>query len=103
MCVPDQKRRDVIALTAAAMLTAPAVRAEVIRNALPWVEGAAGPPPQVDAAGWRFFTADEATAMEAIADRLIPPDPETPGGKDCGCAVFIDRQLADQYGQDEDQ
>jgi gluconate 2-dehydrogenase gamma chain len=75
----------------------------VIRNALPWVEGAARPPPQVEAAGWRFFTADEATAMEAIADRLIPPDPETLGGKDCGCAVFIDRQLAGQYGQDENQ
>ncbi len=31
--------------------------------------------------------------MEAIVDRIIPPDPETPGGKDAGCAVFIDRQL----------
>lgn len=101
--MPDQKRRDVIALTAAAVLTAPAARAEVIRHVLPWLDGAAGPPPQVDAVGWRFFTVDEATAMEAIADRLIPPDPETPGGKDCGCAVFIDRQLAGQHGQDEDQ
>jgi gluconate 2-dehydrogenase gamma chain len=33
-----------------------------------------------------------------LVDRLIPPDPETPGGKDCGCAVFIDRQLAVSYG-----
>jgi gluconate 2-dehydrogenase gamma chain len=30
---------------------------------------------------------------------LIPPDPQTPGGKDAGCAVFIDRQLAGPYGQ----
>ena len=36
--------------------------------------------------------------MEALVDRLIPPDPETPGGKDAGCAVFIDRQLAGDYG-----
>jgi gluconate 2-dehydrogenase gamma chain len=36
--------------------------------------------------------------MEAIADRIIPPDPETPGGKDAGCAVFLDRQLAGPYG-----
>jgi gluconate 2-dehydrogenase gamma chain len=35
-----------------------------------------------------------------MVDRLIPPDPETPGGKDAGCAVFIDRQLAGPYGHD---
>ena len=32
-------------------------------------------------------------------DRLIPPDPDTPGGKDTGCAVFIDRQLAGALGR----
>ena len=42
--------------------------------------------------------------MEAIADRIIPPDPPgtpdpTPGGKDAGCAVYIDRQLAGPYGR----
>ena len=37
--------------------------------------------------------------MEALADRLIPPDPDTPGGKDAGCAVFVDRQLAGRYGR----
>jgi gluconate 2-dehydrogenase gamma chain len=36
--------------------------------------------------------------MEALADRVIPTDPDTPGGKDSGCAVFIDRQLAGPYG-----
>ncbi len=39
--------------------------------------------------------------MEAIADRLIPPDPDTPGGKDAGCAIYIDRQLAGPYGRSE--
>ena len=39
--------------------------------------------------------------MEALADRLIPPDPDTPGGKDAGCAVFIDRQLAGPYGRQD--
>ena len=47
---------------------------------------------------WAFFTAEEGAAVEALVDRLIPPDAETPGGKDCGCAVFIDRQLAGDYG-----
>ena len=39
--------------------------------------------------------------MEALADCIIPPDPETPGGKDAGCAVFVDRQLAGPYGRQE--
>ena len=47
---------------------------------------------------WVFFAPEESAAVEALVDRLIPPDPETPGGKDCGCAVFIDRQLAGAYG-----
>jgi gluconate 2-dehydrogenase gamma chain len=56
-------------------------------------------PPQVERLGPRqFFTADEARAIEAIVDRIIPPDPGTPCGKDAGCAVFIDRQLKGPYG-----
>jgi gluconate 2-dehydrogenase gamma chain len=47
------------------------------------------------------FTLDEATAVEALADRIVPPDPQTPGGKDAGCAVFVDRQLAGPYGRAE--
>lgn len=48
-----------------------------------------------------FFTADEAALIEAAVDRLIPPDERGPGGKDAGCAVFIDRQLAGPYGRAE--
>src|SRR5262249_10814268 len=44
---------------------------------------------------------DEARAVEAIVDRIIPPDSETPGGKDAGCAVYIDRQLKGPYGASE--
>jgi gluconate 2-dehydrogenase gamma chain len=45
-----------------------------------------------------FFTSDEAALVEAAVDRLIPRDERGPGGKDAGCAVFIDRQLAGPYG-----
>ena len=48
---------------------------------------------------WIFFDPAEGAAVEALVDRLIPPDPDTPGGKDAGCAVFIDRQLAGPYGR----
>ncbi|HZK92102.1 MAG TPA: gluconate 2-dehydrogenase subunit 3 family protein [Stellaceae bacterium] len=75
--------------------------AALIQGALPWDPAHTSPPPAGEPGGWRYFTADEASAIEALVDRLIPPDPETPGGKDAGCAVFIDRQLAGPYGHDE--
>ena len=52
---------------------------------------------------WHYFTGAEGGAVEAIADRIIPPDPQTPGGKDAGCAVFVDRQLAGPYGRKSGQ
>jgi gluconate 2-dehydrogenase gamma chain len=48
-----------------------------------------------------YFTADEAAFVEAAVDRLIPSDQRGPGGKDAGCAVYIDRQLAGPYGRAE--
>jgi gluconate 2-dehydrogenase gamma chain len=68
---------------------------------LPWKPGSADPPTVVTPGGWHYFTPQEAATVEAFVDRLIPPDPETPGGKDTGCAVFIDRQLAGPYGRFE--
>jgi gluconate 2-dehydrogenase gamma chain len=73
-------------------------RASIIRGQLPWAPYPSSAP-QVERPGpWQFFTADEANAIEAIVDRIIPPDPQTPGGKEAGCAVFIDRQLKGPYG-----
>jgi gluconate 2-dehydrogenase gamma chain len=84
------------------MLSSEAARATVIKGGLPWKPGSADPPAQVTPGGWHYFTPQEATTVEAFVDRLIPPDPQTPGGKDCGCAVFIDRQLAGPHGRNED-
>lgn len=64
----------------------------------PITDAAAATPVQVVPGGWVFFTPEEATLVEVLVDRLIPPDPATPGGKDAGVAVFIDRQLAGPYG-----
>ncbi len=36
--------------------------------------------------------------MEAIVDRLIPDDDLSIGGKQAGCVVYLDRQLAGFYG-----
>ena len=47
---------------------------------------------------WRFFDAQEAAAVDAIVDRLIPADGNGPGGRDAGVPEFIDRQLAGPWG-----
>jgi gluconate 2-dehydrogenase gamma chain len=76
-------------------------RARTVAGGLPWEAGTATPPAVVLAGPWKFFTADEAAVVEAMVDRLIPPDNRGPGGRDAGCAVFIDRQLAGPYGRSE--
>jgi len=91
------RRRDLLAGTALFVL-AGAARAAVLHGALPWEANAGDPPPVVKPGPWHFFNGDEGRAVEAIADRIIPPDPATPGGKDAGCAVYLDRQLAGPYG-----
>jgi gluconate 2-dehydrogenase gamma chain len=100
--VYDLNRRQLLGSSAVALvLMSPAVHAAVIKGGLPWKPGTAAPPTAVTPGGWQYFTAQEAATVEAFVDRLIPPDPETPGGKDIGCAVFIDRQLAGPYGRNE--
>ena len=88
------RRRDLLASTAAALLlSVSGARAATVQGALPWRPNAGSPPRAVQPGPWTYFTAEEGVAVEALVDRLIPPDPHTPGGKDAGCAVFIDRQL----------
>jgi gluconate 2-dehydrogenase gamma chain len=76
-------------------------RAASISGALPWTPNAGGPPEAVKPGPWLFFSPEEGRAVEALAERIIPADPETPGGKDSGCAVYLDRQLAGPYGRQE--
>jgi gluconate 2-dehydrogenase gamma chain len=95
-------RRDLLASTAVALLIAPGLaRAAIVKGGLPWRPGTADPPTAARPGPWLYFTADEAAAVEAIVDRLIPADELTSGGKDLGCAVFIDRQLAGPQGRYE--
>lgn len=41
---------------------------------------------------WRFFTAEEASLVDAIVEQIIPTD-EWMGAKDAGVTNFIDKQL----------
>jgi gluconate 2-dehydrogenase gamma chain len=94
------RRRDL--LTGTALVVADRLAgAEALTAKIPWQPDAGTPPTPVKPGPWEFFTAQEAATVEALVDRIIPPDPQTPGGKDAGCAVFIDRQLAGGYGHHE--
>jgi gluconate 2-dehydrogenase gamma chain len=97
------RRRDLLTSTAAAFFVfgADAALARTVKGGLPWAPDSVVPPTPVSAVGWYFFTALEGAAVEAICDRLIPPDDGKPGGKQAGCAVFIDRQLIGSYGAAE--
>lgn len=95
------RRRDLLKGTALALVGTTVARAGVVAGHLPWRPDAGAPPEQVSPGPWSFFTPAEASAVEALADRIIPPDPQTPGGKEAGCAVFIDRQLSGPYGRFE--
>jgi len=94
----SMRRRELLAGTVLWLASIAAAQARIVAGALPWQPSAGAPPVPVRPGPWQFFSPEEGAAVEAIVDRLIPPDPETPGGKDAGCAVFIDRQLAGPYG-----
>ncbi len=95
------RRRDLLASTAALLATTAFAKAELISGALPWDPNAGHPPAPIKLGPWLYFTPAEAESIEAIADCIIPPDPQTPGGKDSGCAVYVDRQLAGPYGRSD--
>jgi hypothetical protein len=104
--VPDARgsarlpsRRALLTSTAMLLIArAAGARSLAGGTGMPWRPFAGDPPQAAKPGPWVFFSPEEGAAVEALVDRLIPPDPETPGGKDCGCAVFIDRQLAGAYG-----
>jgi gluconate 2-dehydrogenase gamma chain len=95
------RRRDLLASAAWLLATGVSAQAGIISGRLPWLPNAGDPPTRVRPGPWHFFTADEARAAEALVDRIIPPDPDTPGGKDAGCAVYLDRQMAGAHGHGE--
>jgi gluconate 2-dehydrogenase gamma chain len=47
---------------------------------------------------YRFFSAEEASFVEAAVERLIPSEPEWPGAGAAGVPNYIDLQLAGPYG-----
>ncbi|WP_047151299.1 gluconate 2-dehydrogenase subunit 3 family protein [Aneurinibacillus tyrosinisolvens] len=44
-----------------------------------------------------FFNKDEARTIEAMASRIIPGDPLSPGAREAGAVIYIDRALSGYY------
>jgi gluconate 2-dehydrogenase gamma chain len=92
-------RRTVLSLLAMLASTGLA-RANIIFGGMPFKRTKTPPPTPVDVgAPWTFFSGEEAVTVEAIVDRLIPADDLSIGGREAGCAIFIDRQLSGDYGK----
>lgn len=100
---PAPTRRQFLSSTGLMLLIAAAPRALAAEHSgsLPWKPFAALPPDVLPGGRWYVFTPEEARIVEAIADRLIPADELGMGGKEAGCASFIDRQLAGSYGRSD--
>lgn len=97
------QRREVlstmVALAAGAAGTSQLSRADVVHKIMPWQPGAANAPQPPPSAALQYLTGEEFDAVAAIADRLIPADALSIGGREAGCATFIDRQLAGNFGR----
>jgi gluconate 2-dehydrogenase gamma chain len=46
----------------------------------------------------QYLNEDQHAFVVAAVDTLIPADELSPSGTDCGCATYIDRQLASAWG-----
>lgn len=90
-------RRSLLA-TAALLIATSGAKARVVTKVLPWRPNEAYPVTPVVPGGYLFFTAAEATVVDAIVARLIPADELGPGAKESGVTTFIDRQLTGPYG-----
>jgi gluconate 2-dehydrogenase gamma chain len=73
---------------------APQSPAEAAANAAT----AASPPPPAQPEPLLYLNETEHAFVVAAVDTLIPADELSPSGSDCGCAVYIDRQLASAWG-----
>ena len=97
---PIGRRQLLISTASITALFTVNASAATYSGALPWQPDKTGMPSQVQPGPWTYFTPEEAVAVEALVDRLIPSDDLSPGGKDAGIAVYIDAQLSGDFGKD---
>jgi len=67
-------------------------------DALPWDNGLTDAPAAASEGGWQYLSTGEVGFLTAAVDRMIPADPSGPSASEAGVVVFLDRQLAGDYG-----
>jgi gluconate 2-dehydrogenase gamma chain len=88
------------ALGAAAQEAVPEAEARTYSGVYPWAQGSDQPPPHAPAEeSYTYLKSEEIAFIQAAISRLIPQDDEGPGAKELGVAVFLDRQLAGEFGR----
>lgn len=94
------KRREFLTSVAALGVASslPVAKAETVQGGQPWEPGKVSTPPVPRKGGLQYLTQHEFDTVGAIAERFIPADELSISGKEAGCATFIDRQLAGDYG-----
>jgi len=94
------KRREFLTSVAALGVASslPIAKAETVQGGQPWEPGKINTPPAPRKGGLQYLTPHEFDTVGAIAERFIPADALSISGKEAGCAIFIDRQLAGDYG-----
>ena len=84
----------------AASIFKPAGAAEnILSGGKLWRAKQTQPPTPADPTKRLFFTERESQLVTAIFDRLIPADELSVSASQAGCVVFIDNQLAGDYGR----
>ena len=79
---PGVSRRELLLTTAITLIfSTTSASALDVKGSLPWSANAGSPPTPVPPGPWVYFTTEEGAAVEALVDRLIPPDPQTPGAR----------------------
>ena len=62
-------------------------------------QAAAAAPAATPLIGYVSFSQDEAAFVETMVGIMCPADAYTPSGIDCGLPIYIDRQLAGDFGR----
>jgi gluconate 2-dehydrogenase gamma chain len=97
---PKLSRRSLLTAGALGAVPIASASAAVVRGEAAWQEAAAdAPTPAAGGTNYAYFSPAEAAFIEAATDRLIPADDLGPGAVAVGVPIFIDRQLAGDYGR----
>jgi len=99
--LPSRRTFIVHAAGLAALLPAAGTRGMAVAADAAATPANSAPNPTAPApnAGYTLFGPEESAFVEMLVDVMCPADALTPRGTDCGLAIYMDRQLAGDFGK----